>query len=120
MKDYLADLLRASPTPAHGRNVAREYLQARILGSLQRSGAMSPLAFHGGTALRFLYANPRYSEDLDFALEGDKSRYDFRAYLHAIRSDLAAEGYAVELKVNDHKVVHSAFVRLAGLLHEWG
>ena len=120
MKDYLADLVRAAPTPAHGRNVAREYLQARILGSLQRSGAMIPLAFHGGTALRFLYATPRYSEDLDFALEGDKSRYDFRAYLHAIRSDLAAEGYAVELKVNDHKVVHSAFVRLAGLLHELG
>ncbi len=120
MKDYLADLVRASPTPAHGRNVAREYLQARILGSLQRTGAMIPLAFHGGTALRFLYASPRYSEDLDFALEGDKSRYDFRVYLQAIRSELAAEGYAVELKVNDRKVVHSAFVRLAGLLHELG
>ncbi|MBI5713647.1 MAG: nucleotidyl transferase AbiEii/AbiGii toxin family protein [Chloroflexi bacterium] len=38
----------------------------------------------------------------------------------AIRSDLAAEGYAVELKVNDHKVVHSAFVRLVGLLHQLG
>jgi len=31
---------------------------------------------------------------------------------------LAAEGYAVELKVNDRKVVHSAFVRFAGLLYE--
>ena len=58
MKDYLADLVRASPTPAHGRNVAREYLQARILGALQRAGAMIPLAFHGGTALRFLPQGP--------------------------------------------------------------
>lgn len=120
MKDYLADLVRAAPTPAHGRNVAREYLQARVLGSLQRAGAMIPLAFHGGTALRFLYSTRRYSEDLDFALEGDKSGYEFRAYLEAVRSDLAAEGYAVELRVNDRKVVHSAFVRLAGLLHELG
>ena len=59
MKDYLATLVRDAPTPAHGRNVAREYLQARILGGLQRAGAMIPLAFHGGTALRFLYAAPR-------------------------------------------------------------
>ena len=30
MKAYLAELVQAAPTPAHGRNVAREYLQARI------------------------------------------------------------------------------------------
>jgi predicted nucleotidyltransferase component of viral defense system len=58
-----------SPIQSTGRNLVREYLQARILESLQRAGAMVPLAFHGGTALRFLYAIPRYSEDLDFALE---------------------------------------------------
>jgi hypothetical protein len=98
--------------------VAREYLQARILGALQRAGAMIPLAFHGGTLLRFLYSIPRYSEDLDFALERDKARYDFRACLKAIRSELAAEGYSVELKVNDQKAVHSAFIRFVGLLYE--
>ncbi|MEA3396786.1 MAG: nucleotidyl transferase AbiEii/AbiGii toxin family protein [Chloroflexota bacterium] len=120
MKEYLAELVRACPTPAHGRNVAREYLQARILDCLQRVGALIPLAFHGGTALRFLYASDRYSEDLDFALERAKPKYDLRAYLRAIRTELAAEGYAVELKVNDRKVVHSAFVRFAGLLYELG
>jgi len=78
MKEHLAELVRARPTPTHGRNVAREYLQARILGALQRAGAMIPLAFHGGTTLRFLYTSDRYSEDLDFALERNRSRYDFR------------------------------------------
>jgi hypothetical protein len=96
MKAYLIDYVRTLPTPAHGRNVAREYLQARILGCLQRAGAMIPLAFHGGTALRFLYATPRYSEDLDFALERARSQYDFRAYLRAIRAELAGEGYTGE------------------------
>jgi len=100
--------------------VAREYLQARILGALQRTGAMIPLAFHGGTALRFLYATRRYSEDLDFALERAPERYDFRAYLRAIQNELQAEGYALALKVNDRKVVHSAFVRFPGLLYELG
>lgn len=118
MKEYLATLVRASPTPVQGRNVAREYLQARILGALQRSGAMIPLAFHGGTLLRFLYSIPRYSEDLDFALERDISRYDLQTYLHAIRSELGAEGYVMEFKVNEQKTVHSAFVRFVGLLYE--
>jgi len=126
MKEYLAELVRQTVTPADnsalasGRNLAREYLQARILASLQRSGAMIPLAFHGGTTLRFLYAHGRYSEDLDFALEGDRSRYDFRGYLQAIRAELAPEGYPVELKVSDQKTVHSAFVRFPGLLYELG
>lgn len=120
MRDYLAELVRAAPTPAHGPNVAREYLQARILGCLQRAGAMVPLAFHGGTALRFLYASARYSEDLDFALEGNRATYDLRGYLGGIRSELAAEGYVLEFKVNDRKVVHHAFVRFPGLLYELG
>jgi len=120
MKEYLAELVHAASTPTQGRNVAREYLQARILGSLQRLGAMIPLAFHGGTALRFLYASARYSEDLDFALERAASRYDLRSYLRAIQAEFAAEGYIVELKVSDRKVVHSAFVRFTGLPHELG
>jgi predicted nucleotidyltransferase component of viral defense system len=120
MKEYLADLVRASPTPAHARNIAREYLQARLLGSLQRAGAMIPLAFHGGTALRFLYASQRYSEDLDFALEQASSQYDFRAYLRAIETEMTAEGYTIQIKVNDKKAVHSAFVRFSGLPYELG
>ncbi len=120
MKYHLAVLVRTGSSSAHGRNVTREYLQARILGALQHSGAMIPLAFHGGTALRFLYASARYSEDLDFALEKDRRRYDFRAYLQAIKAELAAEGYTVSFKVSDKKVVHSAFVGFPGLLYELG
>lgn len=120
MKDYLAELVRASPTPAQARHVAREYLQARLLGALQRAGAMITLAFHGGTALRFLYSTARYSEDLDFALERAKPRYDFRACLQTLHTALTAEGYTLELRVNDRKVVHSAFVRFPGLLYELG
>lgn len=118
MKDYLAEIVRAVPTSVQGRNVAREYLQARILSALQRAGAMIPLAFHGGTALRFLFGSARYSEDLDFALERATGEYDFRAYLQAIQSTFAAEGYQLELKVSDRRTVHSAFVRFGGLLYE--
>ncbi len=120
MKDYLAELVHSALTPAHARNLAREYLQARLLGALQRAGAMIPLAFQGGTALRFLHATPRYSEDLDFSLEREPSRYDLRAYLYAIRRELVGEGYALDIKISDRRVVHSVFVRFPGLLYELG
>jgi len=118
MKDYLIDLVQQAPSPMQGRNTAREYLQARILAVLQRAGAMIPLAFHGGTALRFLFSHGRYSEDLDFALEGDRQHFDFQSYLQAIRSELMLEGYSLELKVNDQKTVQSAFIRFPGLLYD--
>ena len=118
MKEHLIHLIQAAPTPMHGWNIAREYLQARILGTLQRAGAMIPLAFHGGTALRFLFASSRYSEDLDFALEQARSQYDFRAFLHAIQSTFTGEGYTLDLKLSERKAVHSAFVRFRGLPYE--
>jgi len=120
MKEYLASLVKRTNTPLEGKNLVREYLQARILESLQRSGAMIPLAFHGGTALRFLFSHRRYSEDLDFALEGNRENYDFRDYLKAIRSDLSPEGYQIEIKANDQKTVNSAFIRFPGLLYGMG
>jgi hypothetical protein len=120
MKDHLAELVRASPTPSHGRNVAGEYLQVRILGCLQRAGAMIPLACQGGAALRFVYGGALYPEQVDFALERARSLYDMRAYLRALQGDLVAEGYAVEITVRERKVVRSVSVHLPGLLDELG
>ena len=120
MKVYIEQLLNGVADPINGRNLVREYLQARILEGLQRAGAMVPLAFHGGTALRFLYAIPRYSEDLDFALERTQSSYDFRAYLRVMQDEFVKEGYQVGIKLNDRKTVNSAFVRFNNLLYEFG
>ena len=119
MKEHLRQLA-GGHEPLRGRNIAREYLQARILGALQRAGAMTSLAFHGGTSLRFLFGLPRYSEDLDFALEGAPSRYDLRRHLRSVRAELSGEGYRVELRMREHRTVHSAFVRFPGTLYETG
>ena len=119
MKDHLRQLV-GGVEPLRGRNVAREYLQARILGAFQRAGAMTSLAFQGGTCLRFLYSLPRYSEDLDFALEGEVSRYDLPRFLRAVRAELSAEHYEVDLRIRQRRAVHNAFVRFPGLLFEIG
>jgi hypothetical protein len=120
MKEYLRELIGEAANPLVGRHIAREYLQARILSSMQRAGAMVPLAFHGGTALRLLYGLPRYSEDLDFALEGSADAYDLRAYLQAVCGDLAAENYPVDVRISVQRTVQNGFVRFRGLLHELG
>jgi len=121
MKDILRDLVaERSRTGLDPRNVVREYLQARILGSLQRAGAMMAIALHGGTALRFLYGLPRFSEDLDFALEDPHRGFDIRKALRRIRSGLEAEGYRLDLRVKTATAVHSGFIKFPGLLHELG
>lgn len=119
MKDHLEALIRGHD-PLRARNVVREYLQARALRAMQNAGAMTSLAFQGGTCLRFLYSLNRYSEDLDFALEGDRTTYALPKYLKAVRAELAAENYQVESRIREHRTVHGALMRFPGLLHELG
>jgi hypothetical protein len=120
VKDHLQQLLAGQANPLLARCLAREYLQARILQMLQDRGAFQAWAFQGGTALRFLYRLPRFSEDLDFALERAGAPAGFRGHLRAVAADFAAEGYAVRVTVNDRKAVHSAFVNFDGLPCELG
>ena len=118
MKERLAEIVRSAPPAVRPYNLVREYLQARILESLQRAGAMTSLAFHGGTALRFIYGIPRYSEDLDFTRELHAERYDLHSYLSTIESRFSAEGYQTSTKAADARPVHSAWIRFPGLLYE--
>ncbi len=120
MKDYLRQLLADRKKGLPERGLVREYLQARILQSLQESGAFLNWAFHGGTALRFLYSIPRYSEDLDFALIHPERDCRFREILDAIKRFFEGEDYVIGLTVNDRKTVFSGFIRFPGLLYELG
>ncbi len=48
------------------RAILREYLQTIILDGIYKSDFAKYMFFVGGTALRFFYNLPRFSEDLDF------------------------------------------------------
>ena len=52
-------------TPYH---VFQEAAQKTILTALSRTKAFTSVVFQGGTALRFFYGNPRFSDDLDFVM----------------------------------------------------
>lgn len=117
MKEQLRRLVQVE-SPQRRHQVAQEYLQARILLGLQRVGAMIPLAFHGGTALRFLHDLDRFSEDLDFALEHSPSEYEPEAWMEKLRRGLATEGYEVEVELRAERIVHAGWVRFPGLPQE--
>lgn len=116
MKDRALQLASEAPQ-GQRRNVLREYLQAHVLYSLQSARAFERLAFVGGTALRFLYGLRRYSEDLDFSLE-HSGGYGFDRLLDQLQSDLVNAGFDVTIHPHEGDPIHSAFVRVPGLLYE--
>ena len=111
MKDFLRQILSGMESQILGRCIIREYLQARLLQSLQDRGTFNTWVFQGGTALRFLYGMPRFSEDLDFALVEPGKEDNFREVLANARRVFRAEDYDIGVKVNDTKTVKSAFLR---------
>jgi len=119
MKEEALALVRNVSDPGQALNRLREYLQAFVLRSLHESEAFRPLAFVGGTALRFLHNLPRFSEDLDFSLVSAEG-YAGKEWMAKVKRDLTLAGFSPDVTWNDRKVVHTAWVRLAGLLHDAG
>ncbi len=119
MKSDALRLAKSVHDPVAAGNLIREYVQARILGSLHESRAFESLSFVGGTALRFLYALPRFSEDLDFSLETPDG-YDAARWLKKLKRDLKFQGFEATVSFNDKNVVQVAWVRIADLLFPAG
>ncbi len=120
MKEQIKQIIASAPDRLRARNLVREYCQARILQFLQEAGAFGSWIFHGGTALRFLYMLPRYSEDLDFALTIPSAAPDFVSIITDVGRSFEAEAYEVDSRIDDQKTVKSAFIRFPGLLYELG
>ncbi len=120
MKEYLRQLAAQAPHDLARGCLVREYLQVRVLESLQDAGAFLRWAFVGGTALRFLYSMPRFSEDLDFSLIQVGGEAGFRTALTEVKRSLNLDGYRVEINVKDAKTVSSAWLKFPGLPHEIG
>lgn len=120
MKDHLKQLVEKIPDNNLARCIVREYLQARALESLQENGAFVNWVFVGGTALRFLYSMPRFSEDLDFSLIKAGAEDNFTELMKKIKGTFEAEAYKLTIKAKVEKTVKSAFLKFEGLLYEIG
>jgi len=113
--------LAASRTGFNGKlNSMREYLQAYISRILRDAGFFRGAAFVGGTALRFLYDLPRFSEDMDFSSMTKERVPSFVELIEKIDRELKAAGYTVKTTHKSEKTVQNAMIKFEGLLFEAG
>jgi len=119
MKDYVLELVLKQSGFNAKLNIMREYLQAYILRVLHDEGMFRTTAFLGGTALRFLYELPRFSEDLDFSTVETKE-HKFRDLVKKVKEELVQAGYTVSVTYNEGKTVNDAFIKFEGLMYEAG
>ncbi|MCM8831938.1 MAG: nucleotidyl transferase AbiEii/AbiGii toxin family protein [Candidatus Omnitrophica bacterium] len=66
------------------QQVLREEVELIFLKGLFESFFSDRLMFKGGTALRLVYNSPRFSEDLDFSVNGKIEPKDFKKIITAI------------------------------------
>jgi predicted nucleotidyltransferase component of viral defense system len=100
------------------RFIIREYLQYKILEIIFETPYQSKLSFLGGTCLRIVYNNTRFSEDMDFD-NFKLSLDDFNAITVIVQQELERLGYIVEMQ-NVHKGAYHCHIRFPGLLYSEG
>lgn len=116
----LSEIKSFFPEPLHRfpRFMLREYLQVKILDIIFRSPYSDRLCFLGGTCLRIVHGNRRFSEDLDFDNLGLEKR-QFSVVADAIQTQLQREGFDVELRSVMHGAWH-CYIKFPGLLFKEG
>ena len=113
IRPYFPETLHRFP-----RFMIREYLQYKILEILYNSSFATDLCFLGGTCLRIVHGNRRFSEDLDFD-NISLSENAFDSVAAHIQKELRREGYRAELKTVMKGAWH-CYIRFPGLLFEEG
>lgn len=94
-KSLIEDLARKYQTTQ--TNVAREYCQHLFLSYFYQKKKSEHVLFKGGTALRFLYNSPRFSEDLDFTASDIATDQIETIFVDSL-DEIAQTGLGVELQ----------------------
>jgi predicted nucleotidyltransferase component of viral defense system len=98
------------------RLVLKEYLQYKILEIIFSSKYADKLVFMGGTSVRIVLGNDRFSEDLDIDNSG-MSQADFSDLMEIVKSKLEREGLKVEIR-NTYKDVYHCYLKFPALLFD--
>lgn len=100
------------------RFILREYLQYKILEIIYETPYENKLTFLGGTCLRIVHGNSRFSEDLDFD-NFNLSMDDFNGITKIVKAELGRLGYEVEIR-NVKKGAYHCYIRFPELLYKEG
>jgi len=108
----------AEPLQGYERAIVREFLQVKILQAIFESKQASMLSFLGGTALRIVHGNSRFSEDIDLDNFG-LSWQAFGELIQRVKLFLELEGFLVETSMVAKDAFHCD-LRFPELLHDQG
>lgn len=100
------------------RSIIREYLQFKILQGIFESKLAHKLSFLGGTALRIVYGNDRFSEDIDLD-QFDLEWVEFEDLSHKLMTFLRYEGFDAEFIIVDKEAFH-CYIRFPKILFDHG
>ncbi len=100
------------------RFILREYLQCKILEIIFTGEHASHLVFIGGTCLRLLHGNQRFSEDLDFDHFGMSGSL-FDALAVRLEKELGLQGFEVEMR-QVRKGAWHCYLKFPNLLFQSG
>lgn len=100
------------------RFILREYLQYKILEIVFESSYANKLAFLGGTCLRIVHNNSRFSEGLDFD-NFHLSSEGFNNITEVIKVEFGKLGYEVEMQ-NIEKGAYHCYIRFPELFYKEG
>lgn len=114
----IKDIIKEYPKPqqAFKRRILREYFQYKILDLIYQSKYSDKLTFLGGTALKIIYGNPRFSEDLDFN-NLKITPNEFNLLTESIKKGLEKEGYKTETK-NIFKGAYRSYFKILNVLSD--
>ncbi|MFZ1788286.1 MAG: nucleotidyl transferase AbiEii/AbiGii toxin family protein [Saprospiraceae bacterium] len=116
----LSEIQKFYPEELQGykRFLLREYLQYKILEIIFESQFASNFCFLGGTNLRLIHDNQRFSEDLDFD-HFNVSENIFDDVSNLIAEKLKKEGFEIEISIIKKGAFH-CYIKFPELLFNQG
>ena len=100
------------------RLIIREYLQYQILQLIYNGPHSEKLTFLGGTCLRIVHGNQRFSEDLDFD-NRNLSEAEFGEVSANLQKELIELGYQSEIQ-SVYRGAYHCYIKFPNLLYQNG
>ena len=118
--EYLLEEAKSNVLPvAKKRAILREYLQVIILNSIYKHKFGKCFFFMGGTAMRYFYRMPRFSEDLDFNTSG-LGYQEFKDILDVVNKEMSKEGFSIIVSHKKHKNLFVANLLFNDVIEKYG
>lgn len=101
------------------RAIVREYVQNILLSSVYRNRIGRKMYFMGGTALRFCYRLPRFSEDLDYNAK-DLSYESFKKVASIALEGARLEGFTLQDTYERRGSLYAARLEFPEIMQQYG